>query len=282
MAWIVPVGRVRHVPRTTLSRAGVSLRLRALDLRDQLLRRSDRLVPPRRLDFVGHSDFVATGEEFLGHFVTIGGLRPDERVLDIGCGIGRMARPLTRFLSGEGTYDGFDVNPEGIAWCRERYAPYPNFRFVHADLHNGRYNPGGTGRAETFRFPYDDASFDFALATSVFTHLLEPAADRYLGETARVLRPGGRALLTFFLLDEGSRRALAEGRATLAFRDPDGDVAVVDPEVPEEAVAYSARWLEDALERHGLRRADAHPGSWRGMPGVSYQDIVLVERPPTG
>jgi hypothetical protein len=46
-----------------------SLRLRGLDLKDKLSGRSDRLVPPRRLDFVGHSDFVVTGDEFLAYFI---------------------------------------------------------------------------------------------------------------------------------------------------------------------------------------------------------------------
>ena len=86
-------------------------------------------MPPRRLDFVGHSDFAATGDEFLAHFVELGGLQPGERVLDVGCGIGRMARPLAGYLSPTASYDGFDVNRDGIAWCRRRYRRHPNFRF---------------------------------------------------------------------------------------------------------------------------------------------------------
>ena len=41
--------------------------------------------------------------------------QPGERVLDIGCGIGRMARPLTPYLTPPGAYDGFDINADGIA-----------------------------------------------------------------------------------------------------------------------------------------------------------------------
>lgn len=259
-------------------RARTSLRLRALDLRDRLGGRGDRLVPPRRLDFVGHSDFVATGDEFLAHFRELAALGRDERVLDVGCGIGRMARPLARYLSARGSYDGFDVNRDGIAWCRERYAAHPNFRFVAVDLHNRRYNPHGAQPAAEFTFPYDDAAFDLVICTSVLTHLLEGEADHYLAEIARVLAPRGRVLATWFLLDDGSRAAIAAGAAGLPFLDADQPVALVSDAMPEEAVAYDVAWVADAHRRHGLEVAALHPGSWRGEEGTSFQDLVIARK----
>jgi SAM-dependent methyltransferase len=265
-----------------LERARTSLRLRALDLKDRYLSRpprADRLVPPRRLDFVGHSDFVATGDEFLGHFTQLGGLEPSERVLDVGCGIGRMARPLTRLLDGDGSYDGFDINREGIAWCQERYRSHANFTFTAVDLFNRRYNPAGTQSADRFTFPYADASFDFALATSVFTHLLEGEAERYVAETARVLAGGGRAFTTWFLLDEGSRAAIAHDRAGLPFLEAQERVAVVSDEVPEEAIAFDRAWVTETMRRHGLSLTAVHEGTWRGDEGnTSFQDLVVAEK----
>lgn len=256
-----------------------SLKLRMLDLKDRVSGRSDRLVPPRRLDFVGHSDFVATGDEFLTHFVELAGLQPDEAVLDVGCGIGRMARPLAGYLSSSGSYDGFDVNRDGIGWCRRRYASRRNFHFQVADLYNRRYNPQGAYAAKEYRFPYDDGRFDLVIQTSVLTHLLEEEADHYLAETARVLKPGGRGLLTFFVLDEVSRAAVKAGEATLAFLDPDAHVAVISDEVPEDAVAYDAGWLAGRLAAHGLTQRSMSPGTWRGQEdGKSFQDLVVVER----
>jgi len=258
-------------------RAATSLRLRALDVRDRLTRRSDRLTPPRRMDFVGHSDFAGTGDEFMHYFTELAELRRDERVLDVGCGIGRMARPLAGYLSAEGSYDGFDVNREGIGWCRRRYRRHPNFRFAVADLFNARYNPHGAQRADEFRFPYDDASFSFVFATSVFTHLLEADATHYLAECARVLAPGGRFVATFFLLDDTSRALIAEGRAGLAFLDTDERVAILDEAVPEEAVAYDDEWVFEALRQDGLTLSGMHPGSWSGRDEfVSFQDIVIA------
>ena len=157
------------------------------------------------MNFVGDSDFVATGEEFRRHFHELAGLTPSDRVLDVGCGIGRMARVFASELAPPGSYDGFDVDGPGIDWCRARYgrpgATQAPFRFTRVDLHHPLYNPEGTGAAETFRFPYANASFDLVIATSVFTHLLDSAAAHYLAELARVLAPGGRALTTWLLLD---------------------------------------------------------------------------------
>src|SRR5262245_29313177 len=114
-----------------LARAVTSVRLRALDLADRVSGRADRLVPPRRLrGFAGDSDFLATGAELVGLAGTYGGVRDDSRVLDVGCGIGRLARALVAVLDPEagGAYVGFDPVAEAIAWCAARYPAH--FRFV--------------------------------------------------------------------------------------------------------------------------------------------------------
>ena len=254
-----------------IGRATTSLRLRALDARDAVIGRADPLVPPRRLQFVGAGDFAAVGDEFLDHFRALGDLEPHHRVLDIGCGIGRMARPLTGFLDG-GTYDGFDVNREGIAWCAGRYAEHPSFRFRAVDLFNTRYRPDAGEPAAGFRFPYADEAFDFVFATSVFTHLLTEESDRYLAESARVLAPGGRLFATFFLLDGDAPAPV------LDFHPVDAVASVVDDAVPEEAVAFDAGWLRERLAAHGLALRAVEPGDWRGREGLTYQDVVVAAR----
>jgi len=262
----------------------MSARLRYLDARDRYLTRpprADRLVPPRRRQFVGHSDFVETGDEFAGHLRTLAGLGPGDRVLDVGCGIGRMARPLTRILDAGagGSYDGFDVNREGIGWCRRRYRRHPHFTFKVADLFNARYNPGGAHTAAEYRFPYDGGRFDVVLASSVLTHLLEAEAEHYVAEVARCLAPGGRFLCTFFLLNDTSRTLIADGSAHFAFLDPQEEIAVLDEGMPEEAVAYSDEWVFATFRRHGLTLTAVHPGAWSGREEhVSFQDIVVAER----
>jgi SAM-dependent methyltransferase len=257
-----------------IARAVQSVKLRTADAVDAVRGRHDPLVPPRRLTgYVGNSDFRATGEEFLGHFRALAGLNASDRVLDVGCGIGRMARVLVGVLRPPGSYDGFDIVSEGIAWCRERYRDTPApFRFQHADLHNATYNPAGTQSPVSFAFPYPDGAFDLVLATSVFTHLLADAADHYLAEAARVTASGGRLFATWYLLS-------GEPPPPLRVYEHTRPAAVQDPSEPEALVAFEEGWLRERLSEHGLRLRAIHPGTWNGGPGLTRQDIVIADRP---
>jgi SAM-dependent methyltransferase len=257
-----------------IGRAATSLRLRALDAMDVVAGRRDRRIPPRRMSgYVGAGDFRATGEEFLGYFRELAGLRAEDRVLEIGCGIGRMARVLAGVLRPPGSYDGFDVVASGIGFCQDRYrgtaAP---FAFRHADLRNSAYNPGGALDPGTYRFPHDDGAFDLVIATSLFTHLLPGAADHYLAEAARVLAPDGRLFCTW-LLFSAERPAPAGFAAT-----DDGQARVADPAVPEDAVAYDEAWISERLSAHGLSLGSLTHGTWSGRDGRSFQDIVVAHR----
>lgn len=216
---------------------------------------------------VGAGDFAAVGEEFLGHMVELCGLRPGERVLDAGCGVGRLARPLSAYLGAGGAYAGFDVDAAAIAWCHERYGELPNFAFAHADLRNRRYNPHGAADPLAFRFPYEDRAFDVVVMASLLTHLVAGEARHYLAEAARVLAPGGRLLASVFVHADGG---------AIAFGAPDGGMALADPAMPEEAVAYERAWLEEALDAAGLALDGVHPGAWRGQAGRSFQDLVVA------
>jgi len=118
-------------------------------------------------------------------------------ILDIGCGCAKIARHLAKDPRVR-SYLGFDPMQACIHWCERFVTPSGagRMRFEHIDLYSAEYNPSGTLSASSFRFPVDDSSIDIALAASVFTHLLEPDARNYLQESRRVLRAGGRLILS--------------------------------------------------------------------------------------
>lgn len=143
-------------------------------------------------------------------------------MLDVGCGSGRMALPLTGYLNSEGRYAGFDISQKAIAWCQEHItSAHPNFQFEVSDIYNSLYNPKGKYQSLDFRFPYPDASFDVVFLTSVFTHMFPPDVEHYLDEISRVLKPGGRCLCTYFLLNDESLAHIAEGKSAHNFQHGD-------------------------------------------------------------
>jgi ubiquinone/menaquinone biosynthesis C-methylase UbiE len=119
-------------------------------------------------------------------------------VLDIGSGIGRVAIPLTEYLSEEGRYEGFDVVEKGVQWCQTHITrQFPNFQFQYIPLNNDLYRSDGQD-ATQFSFPYPDDQFDLIVVNSVFTHMLPEEVDNYLGEIRRVLETDWQVLCFLF------------------------------------------------------------------------------------
>jgi SAM-dependent methyltransferase len=194
---------------------------RAVFLPIDVFRRSrgGKPLPPSIRKLVGPGDFAAIGAATVAQLTSEAGLRPEGAFLDIGCGIGRVALPLTTYLLPSTPFAGFDVVPEFIAWCKENItARHPNFRFDLIDVANSEYNRGGELDAASLRFPYPDSAFAIVYAGSVFTHLLPPGAENYIRETARVLKPQGTVAATFFLLNDESRALVDAGQAHIQHR----------------------------------------------------------------
>ena len=273
--------RLKRLLPSRLKRALRVLYCYSIDFAESVLGLRDEFTPPRSKIFVGDASFRKPGEEFLRYFSELGGLKPDERVLDVGCGIGRMAVPLTRYLSSHGEYRGFDIVQEGIDWCQSRISPkFPNFHFQLLDIYNRNYNPGGTRSAQDCSFPYEAGYFDFVLLTSVFTHMLPAEMENYFSEIARVLKRNGRCLITFFLLNAESRSLIDSGESKLDFRYEIDGTLTVDERTPEAAIACDESWIRMTYQKVGLRIIEPiRFGSWCGRRDfLSYQDIVVAVR----
>jgi SAM-dependent methyltransferase len=251
----------------------------ALDAIDLVAGRRDPLTPPRRLLRLStdpRSDFRSTGRTSVEFLVAQCRLRPDSRVLDVGCGVGRLAVALSGFLSAAGRYEGFDVVPAQIEWCQRHVAArFPNFQFQLADVRNDAYNPGGHVRAADYVFPYDRASFDIVIVASVFTHLLSPDLAQYVSEVARVLEKGGRCLASFYLLNDRTRRGIAAGTSVFRFTRPIGDCYVHDEASAECAVAHDEASVRALFDRCGLTLDTCHYGAW-STAGTQSQDLVIA------
>jgi SAM-dependent methyltransferase len=127
-----------------------------------------------------------------------GMLKSGSDLLDVGCGCGRLPRYLLSYPIK--SYTGFDRHGGMIEWCKREIRD-PRFKFDFVDLKSVYTvwdDQKGALNAEDFAFPYPAQSFDSCLLASVFTHMPPNEVRHYLGELARVMRPGGQVLLSIF------------------------------------------------------------------------------------
>jgi len=128
---------------------------------------------------------LAVGGEFDGIGILLRealiyhGLRSTDYLIDVGCGSGRLAKPLSTYLTGK--YLGIDVVPGLIAFAR-KLVRRPDWRF---ELAVGLTIPEG------------DQQADMVCFFSVLTHLLHEESFVYLREARRVLKPGGKIVASF-------------------------------------------------------------------------------------
>lgn len=206
------------------------------------------------------------------------GLKPSDRVLDIGSGIGNLALALADTHTG--TYDGVEIHPEAVAWCRSAITGrHPRLRFHYADVFSSAYNPGGRLTASTYCLPFTDASFDFVYLGSVFTHMLPADVAHYLFEIARVLAPAGTCAASFFLLNDDRRADVEAGRSFMPFRfvDESGHGRLYDRGRPEAAIAIEETYVLAAYGRAGLRVERIRRGDWWNGR-ADDQDVITAVR----
>jgi cyclopropane fatty-acyl-phospholipid synthase-like methyltransferase len=239
------------------------------------------LPPQEFIDAVGGGDFLAIARHLRSLVIDHTGLDPRHRLLDIGCGCGRLARELTNYFS-TGSYDGIDVVLPMVEWCQKHIGRrYDNFHFHHANLKNTHYSEIG-GAAENYTFPFEDATFDRVVATSVFTHLLPASAAQYAREIARLLRREGLALITIYLMNDEYRRVRGLPWVTdLEQRGGEG-YWVHDRESPEAILGYDEDHALRMLRTAGLTIETISYGNWtKHLFGWTFQDLILAAKAQT-
>ena len=104
--------------------------------------------------------------------------RAGEHAQDIGCGPGLTTESLALAVGADGHVLGVDIAEPMLAIAKQRCASLPQVSL---------------GMADVTALPYEDARFDCALASQVYEYVEQ--IDTALKELARVIKPGGRAVL---------------------------------------------------------------------------------------
>jgi ubiquinone/menaquinone biosynthesis C-methylase UbiE len=115
--------------------------------------------------------------------VAMAGVKPGDKVLDVGCGTGSLALAAKRRVGTAGQVQGIDAAPEMIEVAARKSAQ------AHAEV------VFQVGLIE--RIPFPDNSFDVVLCSLMLHHLPDDLKQRAFVEIYRVLKPGGH----FFAVD---------------------------------------------------------------------------------
>ena len=176
-----------------------------------------------------------------------------EAILDFGCGCGRMLR---RWHDLDARICGSDLSGPAVEWCRT------HLPFVEVGV-NALEPP----------LPYAEASFDLVYALSVLTHLPVETQFAWREELGRVLRPGGRLLLTLHgdayigRLRGKERRVYAYGECVVRWAEVAGTNLCTTFHPP----AFVRDRLAD-----GWELVEHVP---RGALGNPEQDLVVLRKP---
>jgi SAM-dependent methyltransferase len=212
------------------------------------------------------------------------------RIIDFGCGFGKLAPVSTFFTHPDGVYIGIDIRSDCIEACERQYAHLPRVEFHKSEDYNSMYSEE---RSDELRrstpqhdWPAKPGSIDLVTAISVFTHLQEEQALHYFRQIHGVLKPNGVAMLTFHIVEE-PRKAPKFSSANkphlldlFDFRTalpPSQNFFTSRPLVPEDAIAVNDAGLKSLIgDRFDL--VSIIRGSTTGGEDPFFQDIVILRK----
>jgi ubiquinone/menaquinone biosynthesis C-methylase UbiE len=254
---------------------------RIVFLPQDLFKKRHELVPPKGLIYTGGGDYLKAGVQFFDYFIKYCHVKPNHKVLDIGCGMGRMAIPFTTYLSKEGSYDGFDIVKLGIDWCTKKItSKYHNFNFKLIPLRNDLYRLDTENKASKLKFPYHDSCFDFVFLTSVFTHMMPEDLIQYINEISRVLKKDQQCFATFFIIDKESETSMKIKGSKVFPYDYD-NYFLMDKAVKEANVAYTKSFILETLKNYNFEVSHYFRGNWSGIQDSDlkeHQDIFIFKK----
>ncbi len=148
--------------------------------------------------FRSNAAFVQAGINDVQRLESVADLSSNSRLLDWGCGAGRLFVGVVEHLGSIQEYHGVDVQRPLIQWAQKHLATQNSVTFSYVNIANARYNPGG----DVHRYiPGKDNSYDVFYAYSVFSHMRSDDTGAYMHEMARLLAPNGKGFFTAFVED---------------------------------------------------------------------------------
>ena len=202
----------------------------------------------------GGKRFVRNGNLIAQHLKDYCHLKPEDKVMEVGCGCGRTAIALGSYLNNEG-FTGVDIEKTSLNSCKSnKYLIDKEFKFVELDVYN------------------------CVFLISVFTHMMPKDIDNYIQEISRILKIGGTCLISTFLMDRGTT-----GK-DISFPYQGTDYYTNNIEMPEIAVGYTLDFYKRIAAKCNMQLVDKPVfGTWFETTSLDIgnrfsQDIIILQK----
>lgn len=230
------------------------------------------------LDF-SYRSFYGIDQNFVNFVIQQTQLQSQSRVLEIGCGVGRLALSIADHVK-EGHYDGLDVDYKSIDWCRTHLStPTQNNCQFHQLLQESQQVESNGFRLSKVRFPYEDEQFDVVYSTTTFVHLPPDEVQQYLAEISRVLKKNGCCLLMFFLWNQLIEQMIKNKKTNLKSTTHHEHYKSMTNYANESANAFHENTVYQWHQQANLTINEVVYGRWSGSSEeMIYKDGIVSHK----
>jgi len=202
-----------------------------------------------------YTESIETARWLANHFKKHIDLK-NKRILDWGCGPGRLIRHLPLIIGNVCEYWGTDYSKRSIDWCAHNLS---GIKFNNNSLEA--------------RLPYNNNFFDIIYGISVFTHLSEKLHFDWYSELFRILKPGG---IMFFTTSGNNFKAKLTNSELRRYNNNE---LIVRGKVKEGHRTFSAfhpkGFMMQLFENtEVLEHIETRPEKWKALP----QDIWIIRK----
>jgi ubiquinone/menaquinone biosynthesis C-methylase UbiE len=191
-------------------------------------------------------------------------VHPEHHVLELECGIACHSLSLIKSLT-TGHYTGFEPHRKCYDWCIKKIAPViTGATFVTTSKH----------ASDQFKLPFGNEEFDVVYTTHSFLNISPDHVSSYLIEIGRVLKTGGRLILTAFLWNQSLRNR----NNRIRFNKVNSVTHLVNTH-GEHVMTHCDKTLYTCFEKAHYMLKETIFGHWSGSSSSPiYPDIINLAK----